>query len=390
MKSISTNNLISVLFCFFSIFTVLFPVFFLNKLFLAVIVWFTIDNYKFYRLCTISPFLVFYIFFFGFVFSFFNDFDAALRQQYLFSVFVLFLIYPIIQYKIDVDHIIKISGLVAVTYTGFSFLIVIIFIDSPFSGPYYEFFRYFSAGSYGFKEYTEVGSLFFHIGCLPFLYLPFVLFVISFVEKRKLSSLLAMLVILITILVSGSRGSILSSLIAAFYIIFSKIKVKFKFIFLAASILLVFILFSYLSLNTNIFDNEEGSNAAKIAHFESFVDNLDFFNFFLGEGLGSLYYSKGSQGLKAVTEITPLDMLRYFGFILTPLLYIYLIFPTRKIALYLGNNSLYLGLLIIYILNSLTNPTMFNSFGLLVVLWYWSKILANKRTRTIDKIKYLN
>ena len=89
-----------------------------------------------------------------------------------------------------------------------------------------------------------------------------------------------MLVILITIIVSGSRGSILSSLIAAFYIVFSKIKVKFKFIFLAASILLAFILFSYLSLNTNMLDKEEGSNAVKIAHFESFVDNLDFFNFF--------------------------------------------------------------------------------------------------------------
>lgn len=377
MKSILINNKVSIFFYLYFIFTLLFPTLFLNKLFFAIIIGLTIVNYKLYRLSTISPFIIFIIFLFGFVFSFFNVVDAALRQQFLFSVLVLFLIYPIIHYKIDIDRITKVSGLIAVAYTGISFLIVIVFMDLPFSGPYFAFFRNYSSGSNGLREFAEEGTLSFHIGCVPFLYLPFVLYVISFVEKRKLSSFLAILVIFITIFVSGSRGSILTSIIAAFYIVFSKSSFKTKIIVLAISIISIIALFSYLSANTNVFDAKEESNGAKIGHYESFIDNLDFFNFFLGEGLGAFYYSKGAEGMKAVTEITPLDMLRYFGFILTPLLYFYIFFPTKRIASYLGDNSLYLVLILIYVLNSFTNPTMFNSFGLIIILWYWYKILPS-------------
>lgn len=379
MKSISLNSRVSILFYLYFISTLLFPTFFFNKLIFIIIIGFTVVNYRFYRLNTISPFIVFLIFLYGFLFSFFNYADPVLRVQFFFSVLVLFLIYPIVHYKVDIERIAKVSGLLMAGYTGLSFLIIVVFMNLPFSEGYYEFFNNYSSGSNGLREFAEEGTLSFHIGCVPFLYLSFVLYVISFVEKRKVSSLVAILIIFITIFISGSRGSILTSIIAAFYIIFSKSNFKTKFIVLLLSIMLLIALFSYLSTYTNVFDSKEESNGIKIAHYESFFDHLNFFNFFLGEGLASFYYSKGSQAMKAQTEITPLDMLRYFGFILTPLLYFFIFFPTKKVASYLGNKSLYLVLTLIYVLNSMTNPTMFNSYGLLIIIWYWYKILPSTK-----------
>ncbi|WP_126555327.1 O-antigen polymerase [Flavobacterium sp. GSP27] len=369
------------LFYLYFISTLLFPTIFFNKLIFVIIISFTIVNYKLYRFNTISPFIILLIFLYGFLFSFFNNVDSVLREQFFFSVLVLFLIYPIIYYKIDIEKIAKVSGLIIAAYTALSFLIVIIFIDMPFSGPYYVFFENYSSGSNGLREFAEEGLISFHIGTVPFLYLPLILYVISFVEKKKFSSLIAILIIFTTIFVSGSRGSVLTSICATIMIIFFKSKFITKIVFFAISIPLLTILFTYLITNTSVFDTQEASNTVKIGHYESFFDHLNFFNFFLGEGLASYYYSKGVQAIKAHTELTPLDMLRYFGFILTPLLYFYIIFPTKKILCYSNKNSLYLLLVLIYVLNSITNPTMFNSYGLLIILWYWYKILDNSNVK---------
>ncbi|MDP5200712.1 hypothetical protein [Flavobacterium sp. DG2-3] len=383
MSSISVNNKVNILFYLYFISTLLFPTFFLNKLIFVLIIGLVIVNFRLYRFNTISPFVVFFIFLYGFIFSFFNYTEASYSTQLILSILVLFLIYPIIRYKIDVERVAKVSGLIAVAYTGLSFLIVVVFMDLPFSAAYYDFFSNYSAGSNGLREFADEGTLSFHIGCVPFLYLPFVLYFISFVEKRKLSSFLASLVIFITIFVSASRGSILTSIIAAMYIVLSKSRLKTKIIVLTILIILGIGIFSYLLNNTNALDPKEESNGIKIGHYESFIENLNFFKFFLGEGLASYYYSKGSQRIISKTEITPIDMLRYFGFILAPLLYFVIIFPTKKIASYLGNNSLYMVLTLIYVLNSMTNPTMFNSYGLLIILWYWFKILPP--TKSIPK-----
>lgn len=143
---------------------------------------------------------------------------------------------------------------------------------------------------------------------------------------------------------------------------------------------------SYLLLNTNVFDKNDLSNAAKLGHLNSFWKNLNLYNFFLGEGLASYYYSEGSGGLKAVTEITLLDLLRYFGFVLTPIIYSYIFFPVKRFNAYLGDNLIYFVVFFMYVINSMTNPTFLNSYGFLVVLWYWSKILIAPEVKKSELI----
>lgn len=384
MKYKIRRRINQLIFVFFSL-SLLFPVAIFNKLIFFVIISFSVINYKHCKLKTTAPFVVFFIFTYGFIYSFFNTVNRELALQFFLSVLVLFLIYPIIRYKIDINKIAKVCGLLIVAYTSISFLVVVVFVDLPISSLYYDFFSNYSAGSNGLREFVEDRTLSFHIGTVPFLYLPFCLYTISFVENKKVINLLAIILLFVIIFISASRGLILSCLMALVVIIFFKSSLKSKIIFVTLSIPVIVVLISYLLTKTTVFDSGEESNSVKLGHYESFKEHLSFFNFFLGEGLASIYYSKGTQSLKAHTEITPLDMLRYFGFILTPILYLVIVFPTKKISSYIGYNLLYVVLFLIYVINSFTNPTMFNSYGLLLVLWYWYIIFRKKND--LEKIK---
>lgn len=372
------NKRVSLLLMFFFILSLLFPATVFNKVIFIIILGFVVVNYKLYKLNTVSPFVVFFIFLYGFIFSFFNSVDKELALQFFLSVLVLFLIYPIVKYKIDIDRITKMSGIIMAIYTWIAFLIITVYVDLPFSLSFNEIiFVKYSSGSNGLRDFVEEGTMSFHIGTLPFMYLSFVLFVDSFIEKKRIISFLAIIFLFWTILISASRGTILSCILVAGFVVFYRSKLTAKLAFLALSIPTIIGTVIYILTNTTVFDSGETSNTTKVGHFVSFLDHINFFNLFLGEGLGAYYYSKGVQKAMAHTEITPLDMLRYFGFILTPILYFYIFFPSKKLSDYLGRNKIYFVIFLIYVVNSFTNPTMFNSYGLLIVLWYWYKILNN-------------
>lgn len=137
-RSNNYKTWITNLFYFFFIVTLLFPVLIINKIVFLSIILLMIFNYKIYRFKTVAPFMIFLIFLWGFIHSFFYHADRAISQQFFLSTLVLFLIYPINKYKIDLDRIVKVSGVVMVIYTWASFLIVI--SGLPFSGIYYDFF----------------------------------------------------------------------------------------------------------------------------------------------------------------------------------------------------------------------------------------------------------
>jgi hypothetical protein len=56
------------------------------------------------------------------------------------------------------------------------------------------------------------------------------------------------------------------------------------------------------------------------------------------------------------------------------LLYYFILVPVRRIGSYTGGNFLDVVIFLIYLLLSFTNPILFNSMGMLVILWYWSRV----------------
>lgn len=369
------------------IFTLLFPTFIVNKLVFIIIVMILFSSINSHRLLSLSPIYVVLIFSYGLFISFFNLVEKNLSYQFFLSTLSLLIIYPITKHKIDFDKIIKISGLFLALYSLISFVIVVLFVNSPISEMYYTFFREYSAGSNGLREFTEEGLLSFHTGTAPFLFLSLVLYFESFISKRNFFTFIVILLHIYIIFIGGSRGTFFSALLAIVFVILFKASNKVKIGFLTIGIPLVLYFISFLLQNTEIFSSEEGSNNVKLGHFESFLDSTNFFNLLIGNGLGAIYYTKGSGVYKAHTEITPVDMIRYLGIVMAFLLYWVIIFPTKRIKSYFGNNLLYMIIFLIYVLNSMTNPTMFNSYGLLVVIWYWYKILKVGEENFLSKIE---
>ena len=126
--------------------------------------------------------------------------------------------------------------------------------------------------------------------------------------------------------------------------------------------------------NSLLLSAEETSNAVKIGHFQSYFADLTLASVLVGRGLASYYYSTGSDAFLAHTEITPLDMARFVGVILTAALYLAILLPTLQWYRYGGRNRIWVIAFVLYLALSATNPVMFNSYGMLVVLWYWCKI----------------
>jgi hypothetical protein len=98
-----------------------------------------------------------------------------------------------------------------------------------------------------------------------------------------------------------------------------------------------------------------------------------------GEGLASYYYSSGVNQTVAHTEVTPLDLARYFGLPLTVVACLAFLFPLLKRDAYSGKARAAVVIVVIYLGISLTNPVLGNSYGLVVVLWYWSVILSGSK-----------
>jgi len=129
-----------------------------------------------------------------------------------------------------------------------------------------------------------------------------------------------------------------------------------------------------LLATTTIFSSEEVSNAAKIGHFNSFLDALSVSGALFGNGLGSYYFSSGKGLFTAHTELTPIDLARYLGIPLAITFYGLLLLPVSRLSRYRGEQFLFSFGFLLFLVLSITNPTLLNSYGMVVVVWYWAKM----------------
>ncbi|QAY35600.1 hypothetical protein ETN89_09910 [Photobacterium damselae subsp. damselae] len=122
---------------------------------------------------------------------------------------------------------------------------------------------------------------------------------------------------------------------------------------------------------------KETSNQTKIEDISNFVNHIEENNSILliGDGIGSYFYRTG-KGLYAKTENTVTDFVRYFGLPLTFIIFISLFFPFK--FKWNSKNKFYFVSFFLYSLMSITNPTLFNSFGCIAIIWYWYNMDINK------------
>lgn len=363
--------------CFFVV-TIIAPVAPVNKLLFSALTLWMLADMVFSRSSDMgdltAPMGIFAIFLYGFALSLFNDADSTLALQYVTGVLILFQIHFIRRYEIDVERLVMVASNAMVLATLLLWCATFI-PGMPMADTILDFMRVYSLSSFSEREFFEDATISLHLGAAPILIIGFAAFARRFCRERRFGDFLLAIATLLAMLLSASRGIISGAgmIFMILLLVYSPRRIR-----IAVALLLVVGLAFAINkmLNTSVLSVNEESNAGKIGHFKSFMDQLTLSSLVFGRGLANWYYSIGAASMKAETEISPMDMVRYFGLFLTLVLYFFILVPVRKIRSYTGENRLDVIIFLIYLLLSFTNPILFNSMGMLVILWYWSRIHA--------------
>src|SRR5882672_296155 len=138
------------------------------------------------------------------------------------------------------------------------------------------------------------------------------------------------------------------------------------------------LLFGLAVLNADIvadmLSRDDESNFAKLLHVNDYLDLLsDPSRLLFGYGLGSYFFSTAWQQYVSITELTYLEVIRYFGLIVAIPYYAFLLAPIYVLRLRDAKEHHYLYIsYACYLVMCATNPLLVSSSGMLLlsIVWY--------------------
>jgi len=365
--------------------TVLVPVFILNKLFFLPLFLTSLMLMISKPVKTLAPLIVLLIFLYGFVLSFSGDSDFALGRQMLLGGFSLFLVYVIINYNVNMGAALKVSGVtLALIMCSLSFMLMVVpgFFLADLMLDYYNSNE---LGYYGVRNFGNLQLFMLHHRSSPFLLVPLSLFFLDYLKERKSLTLIFIAVILAAVVCSASRALMAMAVVSLFILYFNHKSWPLRILMLMAITPLALFVIGYLLAETSVLSSDEQSNNIKIGHVISFFNVADWSMLLFGKGLGSYFYTEGYGSVVSQTEITWMDSVRFVGIPFSLLLLSAILFPVRKI--FASPELRPTGIvMVLYLLMSMSNPVLFNSFGFLVILWYWSVIIKGKNDVVLVKL----
>ncbi|WP_028694652.1 hypothetical protein [Pseudomonas cremoricolorata] len=355
--------------------SILLPVFVLNKLLFVPLILASVYAALSAPVRTLSPFIIFSVFLYGFVLSLFSHSDLALARQMLLGSTTLFFIFLIDDQAIDMTSILKgVGGSFALIMTLFSCALLLM-PTADLSQYLLNYYMQHELGFYGIRQFGSLQMFMLHHRASPFLLIPLALFFLSFLDGKWRDGLWASL-ILLCIFFTASRGLMLMGAFMIVALFYFRSPWRLRLLTLAVTVPLTMGILFYLVTHTAVFSPTETSNGIKLGHLLSFYEQIDARSLLTGNGMGNYFYTSGYNRWVAQTEITWMDSLRFFGLPLTFVLLVAIIFPSRYVRLGDWSHSSARIMVLIYLIMSLSNPVLFNSFGFIVVLWFWSSVLT--------------
>lgn len=361
----------------FMITTLLAPVTILNKLLFGCLLAWTLVlllRVREPRPRLVMPaFLVVVIFLYGFLLSKITSADKDIALQLFLSSFILIIIHFVEYFEINMDHFVELCGRIMIGVT-FLYWLCFLYPGWPFSVYFVDLLQEINQSATAERDYFG-GDVYqtLALSTVSFLFIPWCLVMIRIAKEFRWSDLLWLFLYGATIVASGRRGTATIAILFSAYVLILRGSTLTRLIFFIFFVALAGLVMPEIIGNTLLLDAGEVSNQVKIGHFASFIDQLGWVNAFFGDGLGSSYYSTGSGAWKSFTELTPIDVARYVGIPLAVALFGLLLFPIIfRSPLKLGREAIFISFAL-YLVLSVTNPVLINSYGMLVVLWYWSK-----------------
>ena len=317
MRMINIKKLEGFLLLLLTIFTLVFPTAIFNKIiFIIMMVIFLISSHKI--ICNINgPLVVLLVFLYGFYVSLFTNSDETLARSFLFAVFLLFLIYPILLFDLPCEKMITIGGkvliivdLLFVIYEvnkyhmelplGLNFLSGIVQKIIPIG--FFELIEKFGETAVGQRDSWGNSNIMAHIGTIPFVYLPICLCYRNYLRKKRWKEFIWIGLGILAIVFSTSRALLLMTIIMiAFLTINERKNVSVKFVLGIGVIFAGLFAVLYLIQNTTALSINEYSNSIKIKHIASAIKSMTPIQIIFGKGLAVYYYSTGVNRYVAQT-----------------------------------------------------------------------------------------
>lgn len=270
-------------------------------------------------------------------------------------------------------------------YVGFalSIYIVVLFISMT-SG-------LFSLSAFIDKAYNADHTLmiasrdFLGIEIFMFFYktMPFCFFALAYALREN--KIIPACIIVVSIVLGGSRTPMLMTMVIIAYIISSKSKKLFKYLLPIAFVFgILFVLTSLLSSN-----NRQDGDDLKFKIINYFLNNSSVF----GHGVGTPFYI-AERGMVSNTEVTYFEMIYQYGYFLFPLV-VYIFFSPAFIILR-KNETIkekdFAVTYLLYLINAGTNPLLISSTGMFVyacALTIMSKVNEHNRANRLLKYKQI-
>lgn len=391
----NTEKLCRYMFLLYVIVTLIIPVAFLNKvIFGGIILLFIIAGQRVWRVIN-APFIIGFIFLYGFIISQLTYSDQALAISFLFSVTGLLIIYPLTIINVDIDEAVNIGGKILITtdmllvvYEANKYMMQLPYginnlyavVQKIIPSSFLALIEQYGEVAIGERGFGENLYIMIHVGTIPFVYLPICLWYRDFLREGKKKNLFWVLIGVCTVVFSTSRALLLLLGVIIFFLTIKESKsFEVKLVILYLGIFVSLSILFYLIQKTTVFSVSELSNSIKIGHIQSAFKSMGLMQILGGNGLASYYYSSGVNGFLAHTEITLLDYYRYFGVLGGSIIYIKLLLPLKfgqNLAMIRKNNCFTEMVIFIgYLIMSLTNPVLMNSMGIIVILWYWKQVI---------------
>ena len=363
-------------------------------------------KFEFLKL-TLAPMFIILIFVYGFIRGAMNNAIMELAQQFLLVTSLFVLIYPIDEFGIGMNAILKIVAKIYIVF----FMIYVIYamnvmefqipafvnkiahsLDSRLLRLIGDTLHELGSGLMTRRAFFgEKGSgMQIYLGSTPFMLVLTDILFVDFLRNRKWLNLVFVVLALMLTFTTGSRTLMLLVPASLCILIWLALDRKKQMIVAGvlgiAGIAAVIYLFNF----STFFSMEERSNFVKVGHMISYFKQLEMKNALLGEGLATIYYSAGTGYELAHTEITIMDHFRYFGIPLGTMIWVMMLIPkiSRK-SLDWRNWKIWqmkeeAVVLLLYFIFAQTNPVLFNSYGLVVVLWYWNILFTkNKKEKFV-------
>lgn len=188
--------------------------------------------------------------------------------------------------------------------------------------------------------------------------MPFCFFSLIYALRHK--KIIQVLIILAPIAYGGSRTPMLMALVLICYILYDR---KSKWLrYILAGVFVISIIYLVKQLTSQSYSDDGDYIKFAVAKYLFTHSSL------LGHGVGALYWDPARLELVASTEMTYLEMLYQYGWILTPV--VLYVFFSPFFVLYKKRNDYLIRdfsvAYLLYLVNAGTNPLLINSTGLYV------------------------